>query len=85
MTWRYNYLNGDGVVFESLWTDLSLNIPTEPYTFDDFSHRSGYNLLVKVKPDTSGDVYIGGTNLYESTDGFTTSNNTRLIGDKENH
>ena len=30
-------------------------------------------------------MYIGGTNLYESTDGFTTSNNTRLIGGyKEN-
>ena len=35
---------------------------------------------MRVHPDSSDIVYIGGTNLYRSTDGFTSLNNTREIG-----
>ena len=42
--------------------------------------QGGYDLLVKVKPDDSSTVFIGGTNLWRSTDGFTTDSNTTQIG-----
>ena len=37
-------------------------------------------MLVKVHPDNQNTVYIGGTNLWRSTDGFSTPNNTMIIG-----
>ena len=37
-----------------------------------FNSQAGYDLLVKVKPDNPGIVWIGGTNLYRSLDGGNT-------------
>ena len=41
-----------------------------PTTFDNFNAQGGYDLLVKVKPDEPNVVFIGGTNLWRSTDGL---------------
>ena len=72
--WKYEANTGN-------WTDLSANIPANQATsFDNFNAQSGYDLLVKVHPTNSNTVYIGGTNLWRSTDGFTTPNNTMIIG-----
>ena len=63
------------------WTDLSLNIPANQNTsFDNFNAQGGYDLLVKVHPADANTIYIGGTNLWRSTDGFTSPNNTMIIG-----
>ncbi len=79
--WKYNYLCGDGTDSCGVWQNLSQNIPAnQPTTFDNFNSQGGYNLLVKVKPDDSNVVFIGGTNLWRSTDGFTTDSNTAQIG-----
>ncbi len=78
--WRYNYISGDGSADGGEWTDLSANIPQGPFTFDDFNAQGGYNLICKVKPDDPNTVFIGGTNLYRSTDGFTSMDNTTFIG-----
>lgn len=78
--WRYTYLSGDGSGTGGTWEDLSQNLPIGPYRFDDFNVQGGYDLLVKVKPDDANTVFIGGTNLYRSTDGFTTPNNTTYMG-----
>ena len=78
---KYTYLCGDGSDTCGVWEDLSMNIPANrPTTFDNFNAQGGYDLLVKVKPDDSSTVFIGGTNLWRSTDGFTTDSNTTQIG-----
>ena len=72
--WKYDNSN-------QTWVDLSLNIPAnQPTSFDNFNAQGGYDLLVKVHPSSPNTVYIGGTNLWRSLDGFTTPNNTMIIG-----
>ena len=72
--WKYN-------ANTTAWNDLSLNIPAnQNSSFDNFNAQRGYDLLVKVHPDNQNTVYIGGTNLWRSTDGFSTPNNTMIIG-----
>ena len=66
---------------DSSWVNLSSNIPANQLTsFDNFNAQRGYDLLVKVHPTDPNTVYIGGTNLWRSSDGFTTPNNTMIIG-----
>ncbi|MBC8511058.1 MAG: T9SS type A sorting domain-containing protein [Cryomorphaceae bacterium] len=72
--WKYN-------ANTTVWNDISLNIPAnQNSSFDNFNAQGGYDLLVKVHPDNQNTVYIGGTNLWRSTDGFSTPNNTMIIG-----
>ena len=78
--WKYRYLSGDGTGINGSWTDLSLSIPAGGPAFNNFNAQGSYNLTVAVKPDDSNTVFIGGTNLYRSTDGFTTPNNNSQIG-----
>lgn len=79
--WKYTYLCGDGTDSCGTWVNLSENIPANrPTTFDNFNAQGGYDLLVKVKPDEPNVVFIGGTNLWRSTDGFTSDTNTAQIG-----
>ncbi|ARA94718.1 hypothetical protein AWN76_017195 [Rhodothermaceae bacterium RA] len=61
------------------WTNLSANLPNVTENDDrgnppasgnaSFSSQGGYDLIVRVKPDDPDVVWIGGTNLYRSTDG----------------
>ncbi len=76
---KYKYLSGDGSGAGGEWTDLSQNLPNTGTEFDKFAHQGGYDLTVKIQPGT-GNVFIGGTNLWRSTDGFTTPDNTTKIG-----
>jgi parallel beta-helix repeat protein len=65
------------------FTDLSANLPDEPGCSngnDPFAVQTGYDLLVTVKPDDENTVFIGGTNLYRSTSGFTNTTATKRIG-----
>lgn len=53
------------------WSPL-LAIPNEPGCSagnDPFAAQGGYDLVIVVKPDNATTVYIGGTNIYRSTDG----------------
>ena len=60
---------------------MSSSIPAnQPTSFDNFNSQGGYDLLIKVHPLDPNTIYIGGTNLWRSTDGFTTSNNTMIVG-----
>lgn len=65
---------------QSTFTDLSDNIPALGGNVGDFNSQGGYNLFIAAHPDDADVVYIGGTNLYRSTDGFSTSENTDWIG-----
>ncbi len=78
--WRYNYVNGDGAGSGGEWVDLSENLPIGPHQFDDLNLQGGYDMLVRVKPDEPNVVFLGGTNLYRSDDGFTTSSNITFLG-----
>ena len=79
--WKYEYISGDGTGNGGQWTDLSANIPTNQSTsFDNFNAQGSYDLVVSVHPSDSNLVIIGGTNLWRSTDGFTSPNNTSIIG-----
>jgi len=78
--WKYTYVSGNGTGIGGLWTDLSANIPFDSSQLGNFNSQGGYDLLVAVHPTDPNTVIIGGTNLFRSHDGFTTSNNTAYIG-----
>ncbi len=78
--WKYNYLSGNGSATGGEWFDRSANLPAKGGDFGYFSTQGGYDLYVRVKPDNPNVVFIGCTNLWRSTDGFTSTNNTDWIG-----
>ena len=79
--WKYEYLSGDGSGAGGQWTDLSQSIPANnSASFDNFNAQGSYDLLVNVHPSDSNIIIIGGTNLWRSTDGFTSDSNTTVIG-----
>ena len=79
--WKYEYLSGDGTGVGGRWTDLSANIPANNIaSFDNFNAQGSYDLLVSVHPTDTNLIILGGTNLWRSTDGFTSPNNTSIIG-----
>ncbi|REJ80926.1 MAG: T9SS C-terminal target domain-containing protein [Bacteroidetes bacterium] len=78
--WKYTYISGNGTGSGGMWQDLSQNLPQDGSQLGNFNSQGGYNLIVAVHPTDTNVVFIGGTNLYRSTDGFSTSNNTTLIG-----
>jgi photosystem II stability/assembly factor-like uncharacterized protein len=79
--WKYRYLRGNGTDSNGVWENLSEHIPsTGTASFDNFNAQGSYNLDVKVKPGDSNVVFIAGTNIYRSTDAFSTSDHVRQIG-----
>lgn len=82
---KYTYVSGDGTAGGGVWDVRSANIPLTDAKRGDFYSQGGYDLLLRVSPFDSNCVVIGGTNLYCSTDGFTTTANNTWIGgyDKE--
>ncbi|MEY4903450.1 MAG: hypothetical protein RLZZ292_1265 [Bacteroidota bacterium] len=77
--WKYTYVSGDGTGAGGTWQGLSNNLPSEGTQFDRFANQGGYDLVVKMQPGTNN-LFIGGTNIYRSTDGFTSNKNTTHIG-----
>ena len=63
-----------------LSADLSRSIPDGSNDIESFDSQSSYDLFVRVHPNNPDIVYLGGTNLYRSTDGFATQSTTALIG-----
>jgi hypothetical protein len=86
--WKYAYVSGDGSGAGGTWTDRSANLPSYGGSVGDFKSQYGYDLIVSVKPDDPDMVFVGGTNLYRSSDGFATADsgdptlidNVRWIG-----
>ena len=57
------------------WTNLTANMPPpdpNPDLVSGIDVQGSYDMVIKVKPDDANFVVIGGTNLYRSTDGFST-------------
>lgn len=66
--WKYTYSGAGGT-----WENRSANIPS-------MNTQTGYDQIVQVKPDDENFVLIGGTDLYRSSNGFTSTAATANIG-----
>ena len=67
----------------NVWTNLSANMPDFPGQMDNvdpLDTQDGYNMTLVIKPDDPNTVFVGGTNLYRSTSGFTNTTATAWIG-----
>ncbi|MDN5199843.1 FlgD immunoglobulin-like domain containing protein [Fulvivirgaceae bacterium BMA10] len=78
--WKYTYLSGDGTGAGGKWQDLSSNIPSFGGEVGDFDSQGSYNMLLKVHPTNENMVFLGGTNLYVSDDGFASPQGIGWIG-----
>ncbi len=59
---------------EEAWTDLTANLPISSIggSVGNLNLQGEYNMVIEVSPADSNLMFIGGTNLYRSTTGFTT-------------
>ncbi|WP_082793964.1 T9SS type A sorting domain-containing protein [Roseivirga seohaensis] len=64
----------------STWTTLTDNINVNEESVQGFDAQGGYNLEVAVHPGNQNTVYVGGTNLLRSPNGFTTATDRKHIG-----
>ena len=82
--WKYTYYVQDTSPQMGEWEDKSENIPTGiGSNFDNFYAQGSYNLTIAVSPTDENHVFLGGTNLYVSTDGFSSMENINQIGGYE--
>ena len=73
--WKYRYLAGDGTGTGGIWYNRSSGLPVEGLNL-----YNGYCQVLAVKPDDEDMVYLGGTNLFRSSNGFADTNATHHIG-----
>ncbi len=78
---RYTLISFGGVNGRPVgtWSDL-LEVPAFGGNLGDYDAQGSYNMVVKVDPRNVNTVFVGGTNLYRSTDGFETQENIDWIG-----
>jgi photosystem II stability/assembly factor-like uncharacterized protein len=64
------------------WTNVSAQLTARRNGSTDsyFEAQGGYNLVVGIHPTQPNIVFVGGVNLYRSTDGFSTASNTQFVG-----
>ncbi|MCK5839221.1 MAG: T9SS type A sorting domain-containing protein [Bacteroidales bacterium] len=83
--WKGSHLNTG----EPEWVDRTDNIPGKGLGnilvgFYDPPHGynsiAGYAMMLKAHPENEDILFLGGTNLYRNTTGFTDSTFTRLLG-----
>ncbi len=73
--WRYRHAQAGGS-----WEDLTDNLPENEEPVAGLDLQGGYNMLLEVHPGEPQTVFVGGTNLFRSGDGFTTAASTDWIG-----
>jgi photosystem II stability/assembly factor-like uncharacterized protein len=80
--WKYTYISGDGSGSGGVWENRSDNLPGEDGTeaVGNFDSQTSYDLVMRVKPNNPEIVFIGGTNLFRSSDGFATTDRLAWIG-----
>lgn len=64
----------------STWTALTSNINVNSESVEGFDGQGGYNLEVAVHPGNQNTLFVGGTNLLRSPNGFTTETDRKHIG-----
>ncbi len=76
--WHYHYLSGDGSGSGGAWTNCTNNVPDdhcEKYygiDFKAYNSQDSYDMFIAVHPSDTNLVFLGGTDLYRSTVGFST-------------
>ncbi len=55
-------------------------VPDFEAELGDLDTQGSYNMMIRVHPEKENTIYIGGTNLFRSTDAFKTSTNIKWIG-----
>lgn len=80
MLWKYTYISGNGSGLGGRWENISDNLPAFGGEVGDYDSQNSYNMVLNVHPANENIVFLGGTNLYRSTDGFSTTENTTWIG-----
>jgi len=78
LSYRLSGFNGSDPL--GSWTSLADNVPMFGGELGDFDTQGSFNMMVKVHPDDPDLVFLGGTNLYRSTDGFSSTDNTSWVG-----
>ncbi|MBI5326148.1 MAG: T9SS type A sorting domain-containing protein [Ignavibacteriae bacterium] len=90
--WKYteNPASGDGS-----WEKRTTNLPgggIDNYNLNCLNSLGAYALTFKVKPDDENVIFLGGTSLFRTTNGFTDTTSNKKIGgypfdwtDKELH
>lgn len=66
---KYRYIAGDGAGVQGKWDNLSENVPDLGGDFGIYNAQGSYNMYVRVHPENSNIVFLGGTNIYRSEDG----------------
>lgn len=77
--WTYTYISGDGSGAGGSWTNISQSIP-EIGGSGNYDSQGSYDMVLRVKPDNDSVVYLGGTNIYRSKNGFADTTTTVAIG-----
>ncbi|MFA0962915.1 FlgD immunoglobulin-like domain containing protein [Roseivirga sp. BDSF3-8] len=62
------------------WSNRSQNLPAFGGRVGDFDTQDSFNMLLAVHPQDENIVFLGGTNLYRSRDGFNSTEQTAWIG-----
>lgn len=66
---------------EASWEDLSENIPLDaPEDILNYNAQGSYNMVIQPHPADEDIVFLGGTNLYRSMNGFRSTDSTEHIG-----
>jgi hypothetical protein len=84
--WHYTYASGTGAGAGGHWNNRSTNLPDYvcevfyDFKFGLYSSQNGYDMCIAISPADSNRVFLGGTNVYRSTDGYQTSTNHDWIG-----
>jgi len=77
--WKYTYLTGNGSGADGTWENRSANLPNIGGSVGSLSTQGGYDQYVKVHPNNENMIFVAGTNLYRSSDGFASNTNTSWI------
>ncbi|GAB5521498.1 MAG: hypothetical protein RhofKO_37490 [Rhodothermales bacterium] len=83
--YRYTYLSGDGTGAGGVLVNRSASLPASAdfgasSRYGWYNTQGGYNIAIAVHPTDHQTVILGGVYLYRSTDGFSSSLNTSVIG-----
>lgn len=84
---KYTYLSGNGASANGVWEDRSVNLPNQPCFITEIgsdigklSTQSSFDVHIAIHPNDPDVIYIAGTSIWRSTDGFSTNTTNTWIG-----